>query len=307
MSTTFDGRSSDNALRISEKQQDGDYHRGQSGLGVGPDIASNEKSGAEPPTGPSLLELIESQVLPRLLLASEAERRDDPNKRDDGVVQLPLDPVGLAHLSLARPVNELVDHLERMIATGLTLDQVYQDLLTPAARVLGVMWENDECTFTDVTLGLIRLHQVLRQLAQNHRHDAQIQLNGRSAYFAPMPGEQHSFGLVMLEEYFILSGWRVHAGINPTADEIVDEVSNEHFDVIGFSSSQEHDLDSMTSLIRRTRKAVGKPNAVILVGGRVFNDRSEFASLVGADATARNGREAVSIADHLVSRAAATI
>ena len=53
-------------------------------------------------------------------------------------------------------------YVESLLARRVTPSAVYLDLLTPAARQLGAMWDEDRCDFTQVTVGLMRLQQVMR-------------------------------------------------------------------------------------------------------------------------------------------------
>ena len=47
---------------------------------------------------------------------------------------------------------------------GLPVERVLLDLLAPSARLMGEMWTADQVSFVDVTLGLSRIQQMLRQL-----------------------------------------------------------------------------------------------------------------------------------------------
>jgi methanogenic corrinoid protein MtbC1 len=63
-------------------------------------------------------------------------------------------------------------------------------------------------------------------------------------------------------------------------------------------------LEKLISTIRRTSK---NPNIGILVGGQLLIERPELALLIGADATAQNGQDAVKQAERIaLSKASAS-
>ena len=72
----------------------------------------------------------------------------------------PDDVADFARLILTRSEAQALDCIESMRIKGAPIESIYLDLLAPAARYLGEMWEEDLCDFTDVTIGLGRL-QVL--------------------------------------------------------------------------------------------------------------------------------------------------
>jgi methanogenic corrinoid protein MtbC1 len=67
------------------------------------------------------------------------------------------------------------------------------------------------------------------------------------------------------------------------------------FTLVGFSLSCDAGLERMAAQIVSVRRASRNPAVVILAGGRVFNDRPELVTRVGADWTARDARDAVDL------------
>ncbi|MCU0616197.1 MAG: B12-binding domain-containing protein [Gemmatimonadaceae bacterium] len=56
--------------------------------------------------------------------------------------------------------------VQGLLADAVSVEAIYLDLLAPAARELGTRWEEDECSFVDVTVAMGRVHRVLRELSQ---------------------------------------------------------------------------------------------------------------------------------------------
>ena len=143
-----------------------------------------------------LYRAIEHEIIPRLMLAHPMAE-ECLSTLPASSPQVSVDDVtAFAKLVLAPDENVAHACIETMRNSGISVETIYTDLLAPVARYLGKLWEEDLCDFTEVTLGLGRLHQVLRELSpafsqSNHR------ANGRRALLLPAPGEQHTFGLVM--------------------------------------------------------------------------------------------------------------
>jgi MerR family transcriptional regulator, light-induced transcriptional regulator len=192
-----------------------------------------------------------------------------------------------------------------MQTQGMSLESLYLHLFAPTARRLGEMWENDECGFTEVTIGLCRLHVVLREFSLGHENEGMLLETERSVMLMPVPGDQHTFGITMVSEFFRHAGWSVRDESGMSSDELNDTLRNEWFDVVGLSLSSEVWLDGLGAVIHSVRKTSRNRDVGVMVGGSIFVKRPELAILVGADATACDGRQAVLQANRLLTLVAA--
>lgn len=245
----------------------------------------------------ALARLIEGEIIPRLLMAHQTATVADAASRDaNGIAASEV--VGFAHLVLAEDLPVLLQNAEGFIARGVDVDALYFDLFSPAAKLLGSMWEEDLCSFSDVTVGLCRLQQLVYAFSDRIHPDHSG--NGRTALFALTPGDQHSFGLVLVVEFFRRAGWRTVCAPDASAHDLVELVKAESFDLIGFSMSDEKWLEPLPGVISALRTASRNPLVRVIVGGRVFSDRPERVAEVGADETAEDARQAVNNANRLV-------
>ncbi len=179
------------------------------------------------------------------------------------------------------------------------------DLLAPTASYLGELWKADLCSFTEVTVGLSRLRQMLRDLSPEFEREASGCSHPRRALLLATPGEQHTFGLFVVEAFFRREGWDVSGGQIDSADEIAHLVDRQWFAIAGFSLSSEHFIDQLASLIRVVRRHSCNRDIGVMVGGPLFIEQPELAERVGADAFAADGRNAVISARALLARKAA--
>ena len=152
---------------------------------------------------------IEDEVIPRLLLSQRAHIHE---------IHTDVTPVSHAgegcidefvQLLLTDELEVAYAYIDSVRVRGVSLSAVYLELLAPAARMLGELWEEDRVSFADVTVALCRLHDVMRNLSASQPPATDTLPQGRRALLVPMPGEQHTFGLVMVADFFRRAGWDV--------------------------------------------------------------------------------------------------
>jgi len=246
-----------------------------------------------------LTRTVELDVIPQLLRAHAAEIVP---------VAAPLvitagHVVDLVGLVLGRGEPATVSFVEAMHDQGAAAESLYLDLLAPAARRLGEMWENDDCDFTEVTIGLWRLQNAMRELSPSFRSSPDARSGGPRVLLVPLPGEMHSFGLSMVHEFFCRAGWNAWSGPVEDSAELRAMVRREWVEVVGFSLACDDKLDVVRAEIRSVRRASQNPDLGIMVGGPGFTADPSLAAQVGADGTATDGHQAVLQAQALVDRA----
>jgi len=254
----------------------------------------------------SLTALIESEIIPRMMVAHTTRPASCP----EGSPLIGADEIELfAPLVMQVEADELLAHVETLIARGVGFESVLIDLLAPTARLLGEYWTDDRCDFVDVTMGLWRLQEVVHEISWRMPSERAAGSGARRALFAPMPGEQHSLGTVMIDDIFRREGWLTDRLCDAALGELVGRVSQDWFDIIGLTVSCDCNIGPLRSTIAALRKASRNPHVCVMVGGRVFNADPDLAVHVGADGTAPDARTAPKVADDLVrerERAAAT-
>lgn len=242
---------------------------------------------------------LEQEIIPRLLQA-QAAAVDVPDLAAlTGRPVAPADIQEFARLVLLADDQPARDFAEAMRQRGVPVDALFKDLLTVTARYLGALWEQDLCTFSEVTIGVGRLQQTLRDLSPSLSRRHHFITAPLRALLLPTPGEQHTFGLVMVSEFFRSAGWDVSGGPHATVDPVA-AVRREWFDVVAFSLASEVHLPRLAPTIAAVRKASQNPRLGVMVGGPLFLTQSSLATEVGADALAIDGSLAPEIATKLV-------
>ena len=274
-----------------------------SGLAVrGPADAAMDEAGANAAGSAAThmlgsVRAVEGEIVPRLLLARRTAIRA-PSAASPVVVDAG-DAHELARLLLAHEVDVPIAYVESVCCRGVEVHDIYLQLLAPAARHLGVMWERDECDFLQVTVGLGRLQQLLQRISlrtvQPERLDSRG--HGRRVLFATTPGDAHSFGVVMVSQFFRRNGWKVFNEFPASNQELAQCVRSHSFALVGLSAGCEARLESLRAAVRAVRRHSRNPAVGIIVGGPLFQEHPEWATRVGADATAADGEQAAQLAE----------
>ncbi|MCU0976076.1 MAG: cobalamin B12-binding domain-containing protein [Steroidobacteraceae bacterium] len=240
-----------------------------------------------------LARLIEAEIVPRLMLAHRT-----PEPRGAAIEDLSrVTPAGhdvaeFTRLLVEQDASTLSDYLDSLRARGMARETVLLQLLAPAARHLGELWEEDLTDFTQVTVGLGRLQQLLWHLAAPNEGSGAHADPRRRALLTVAPGEQHTLGLFMVRDFFRRAGWAVPGGTPHTVDEIAALVRGEWFAVVGLSLACERHIGALRDTIRAIRRASRNCEIGVLVGGPMLLARPELALEIGADGTAEDGRSA---------------
>ena len=248
----------------------------------------------------ALARIVEGEIIPRLLMAHRAPAQGDARIEPQGEVITALQAERFAGASLHNEAYALLVEVDLLLARGISIETVFLDLLAPAAHQLGVWWEQDVCDFVDVTMGLWRLQEIVHELAARAPGAAERRGGERRALFAPLPGEQHGFGSLMVEEFFRRAGWTTASEISPTEDDLVGLVRKGWFELVGLTVSCEDHISRLPNIIGALRRASRNPRIGVMVGGRVFAEHPELAERCGADATAVDARRAVLVAETLL-------
>ncbi|MFM7403407.1 MAG: B12-binding domain-containing protein, partial [Erythrobacter sp.] len=165
--------------------------------------------------------------------------------------------------------------------------------------------DNDECDFLDVTMGLWRLQEVMREVAARAPAGLAGPVLSFRALFSPMPGDHHNFGTLMIEEVFARDGWRSEVLVKPDRRELIDRLASEPFDLLGLTLARDCPSSALVNLIKAVRKASANPDIIVLVGGRMINEDPAIAMEVGADGTGADALAALELANSLVKSPAA--
>ena len=243
----------------------------------------------------SLSRLIENEIIPRLMIAHAVDGSGCAAAEFDiGEV------VDFADIVLTVEADALLASVDAILARGVAVDTIMVDLLAPAARLLGEYWVSDRCDFIQVTMGLWRLQEVVREIAARAPIERQLAAGGRRALFASVPGDQHYFGAIVMDEIFRREGWITDRINGAEMSDLLRSVRRDWFDLIGLTVSCDQHVESLGSIIVALRNVSKNPRVCIMVGGPVISQNPGLAAQVGADGTAADAKLALKVALDLV-------
>ncbi|MFM8517712.1 MAG: B12-binding domain-containing protein [Nevskiaceae bacterium] len=259
----------------------------------------------------TLLHTIEGEVIPRLLLAHRRQSPRAEPERPAGVADGELhsrpasqptvnDVKHLADLVLRREKAEAERFVTAVRARGVDTEALLLDLLAPAARHLGAMWETECADFIGVTVGLRYLQGIAHDLSGEVTGPGTSGAGGRRMLLVSLPGEQHVFGTQIVAEMLRRAHWDVWDAPGASDDDILSLVNTEWFAFVGVSIGAPEQLEALAALVRRIRRSSLHRGIRVMVGGRPFVGHPDRVTQVGADATAVDAREAVAQAERLL-------
>jgi methylmalonyl-CoA mutase cobalamin-binding domain/chain len=248
----------------------------------------------------SLLAVIEKQIIPRLLNVQQFFTGKSMVLDESEPIAQPTEYEAFTQFCVkgdSLKANGIVDAL---MDSGLSQERIFLELITPAARQLGVLWDQDLCDFTQVTCGLAIMHQTIYRLGYESPAKPREEGGSERVMLACAPGSQHFLGLTIVADFFRKAGAEVVMEISSTESELQRAVANEWFDVVGISVALEAQLPALPALIQHVRESSGNPKILVVLGGPVFLRKEFSPQTLGADAIFTDAREAVGAVKRLV-------
>jgi methanogenic corrinoid protein MtbC1 len=125
---------------------------------------------------------------------------------------------------------------------------------------------------------------------------------GESILLTIIPGEQHSFGLSMVAEFFRRAGWNLCTGPFSSHQELTSLVHNHWFDVVGFSVSSDRRLDELKKDISDIKRDSRNRSVGIMLGGPMVAAQPGLVAAMGADMMSDDATTAPQLARNLIEQ-----
>ncbi len=223
----------------------------------------------------------------------------------DGCEAQPLEITQLSQLSqlprllLAAEPSRAFKLIADAYAQRHSLGELCALLLEPTARSLGDLWQSDECSEFDVTLGLCRMQTAIRRLDLSGAAPATQVANPHSALIATQPGEPHMLDAASNAEMLWQAGWNTRVEFPATDEALQTLVADTWFDSLDLSMSpsfcREDWAERLKTTIAAARRASKNPSIAIVISGRLVFEQSDTAQRVGADSGSRTALQIESV------------
>ena len=243
----------------------------------------------------SIRSIIESDIIPRLLSSKSIELSTYSEIDPQRALPQQHEIEEFVLLCIGDDPDASHKFVDRMLQEGLRKENIFLDLITPAARLMGAQWDSDLMDFYKVTHGLARLHTVTHNIGFSYQNGPMIKGDIERIMIASAPGSEHLLGPTIVSEFFRKDGWQVVMEISPTVNELVQSVNNEWFDAVGLSISIQAQLKDLTLLISQIKKLSRNRDVVVVLGGPIFTIQNLNAADFGAAAICTDAKDAVEI------------
>ena len=242
--------------------------------------------------------------------------------QDPAAVAPPLSGTAARYLELLRAMraDAALELVESVIQSGQPLERVYLDILAPALRETGTLWERGELSVGEEHTISEATQRIMSRIAPSPGGWVAPSPGGRAA---PTPGawasaggktclalavsrEEHTIGARMVADLLRLDGWDVvFPRGNLSIRHVVEMLESNPPDLVALSVTLSENVAEAETLIAVIREHRALRGVRILVGGQAFLGRPSLWQKVGADATADDAEAAVLMANRIVGRNAA--
>jgi methanogenic corrinoid protein MtbC1 len=262
------------------------------------------------PSRPDLAPLartIEAEIIPRLMLLHReglARARPaqalSPKQLEMPDIRSPELAERLLRILLDERTDTAIDFIDRLLIADVPFEVVLDELLSPVARKLGKLWDDDQLSFVEVTIAMTRLQQTLRSYGPSMAPEMNAAVQQRRIFITAVPGETHTFGATVAEAFFVRDGWDVVTEVGLSRSEMLEWVRQDWFDVIGVTASIDASLGQLGSLVRRLREASLNPEVKVVLGGAAFLVDPRKALSFGSDIEACAGPNVVAAVNRMM-------
>jgi methanogenic corrinoid protein MtbC1 len=250
----------------------------------------------------SLQNVIRFDIIPRLLRSQRTQSSNSVITRPESLLKISDFEISVfMNLCLADEEQACQNYIKKLIADGITTDQLFLELITPAARLLGEKWDQDLLDFTQVTQGLVRLHSITHEIGFEYQDGPTQAGEVRRLLIASAPDSKHFLGPNIVANFFRKFGWQVVLDVSASSQELIHAAGNEWFDLIGISVSTQQQLNTLRQLVADLKKRSRNPQTKVMLGGPIFNVEEHVATEYGADVICIDAKKAVEIAASILA------
>jgi MerR family transcriptional regulator, light-induced transcriptional regulator len=195
----------------------------------------------------------------------------------------------------ASPARDLVNHL---LDSGLSLRQIYVDVIQPSLHEIGRLWQVNAISVADEHYLTAAIQLVIAHLSAQLFAKAPTR---PSVVIACVAGELHEIGARMVADVLQLEGFDTHfLGASTPVRDLVAFVRAKRAAVLGLSATIVSHLPRIEATVQAIRADVRIRSVKIVVGGGPFTRVAGLWKTTGADAFATDANHAVEVVSALV-------
>ncbi|WP_448206994.1 cobalamin B12-binding domain-containing protein [Azospirillum sp. sgz302134] len=198
--------------------------------------------------------------------------------------------------------DQAVTLVKRTYTQGLGLQSIYEDILGPAQREIGRLWELNRITTAEehrctaiTQLAVAQLYPRIVAMRKQRRND-------RTLVAASVGGDLHELGLRMVCDLFGAAGWETtYLGASVPMSGVITMIAQTRPDLLLLSVSMAMHLRSARDILRAVRADPDTRDLPVLIGGRAFAADPAILSRLEANAYADTPHRALDLANAMLS------
>lgn len=194
-----------------------------------------------------------------------------------------------------RALAFILDHVQ----SDIQVSDMYLNVFQPVQYEVGLLWQLNK-----ISVGQEHYCTAVTQfiMSQLYPFIMQKDKNEKRVVTSCVGEDLHELGLRMVADFFEMNGWQTYyLGANTPTDSILKMIEKEEADVLALSVTMAFHLGTARKVIDEIRTSAVGRHIKILVGGYPCNVAPTLWQDLGADGSATNAREAVRLAERLVS------
>jgi MerR family transcriptional regulator, light-induced transcriptional regulator len=185
------------------------------------------------------------------------------------------------------------------VAAGTSVKEIYLHVFQPAQREIGRLWQINRITVAQEHYCTAATQLIMSQLYPQIFASTK---NGRVLIASCVAGDLHEIGVRMVADFFEMDGWNTfYLGANTPHESVISTIVERHADVLAVSATISYHVDAVRDLISAVRQHPATGRVKILAGGYPFNRDVDLWRQVGADGSAFDAQQAITLANQLVN------
>jgi len=191
--------------------------------------------------------------------------------------------------------------VEAGLGLQMSVTEILEEAIIPATNQIAERFQGSEFYIPEVLFashaikaGLYTLKPLVNNTSYNKTYN-------RKVIIGTVEGDIHDIGKNLVALFLTCAGFEViDLGVDVTASQFIKATKEHKPDLLALSALLTTTMGEMAVVIEELQKHNLRHTVKVLIGGGPVTE--EFATLIGADAYAKDAREAVIVAKSLVKR-----
>ncbi|MEI6206599.1 MAG: cobalamin-dependent protein [Desulfuromonadales bacterium] len=192
-----------------------------------------------------------------------------------------------------RIVTEALDN-------GLSIRELYISVFQPAQYEVGRLWLLNKVSIAEEHFCTAATQAIMAELYPQIISSRRI---GKTLVAACIGSELHEIGVRMVADFFEMDGWDTYyLGSGVSRKQMVSAIQTHKPHLLALSATITYHVPIVSEMIAAIKAEFSDATPPIMVGGLPFNSNTNLWRDVGADLWARGAADAVTVAQHLITK-----